>query len=156
MSLSHVEVDDIVVDSKYAGPRLESNDATVLSLDFVKELTLFFHDQGLLHRKYVLQILLAAKDVFAAAPSLLRLSLPLDQDGRKGHITVCGDTHGQFYDLLNIFEIGGNPSAENPYLFNGDFVDRGSFSFENVMLLLAWKLAVPNGLFMLRGNHESK
>ena len=106
------------------------------------------------------------KEHFSKQPSLLRLTLPkvnggsLDSEscGGKsaGHFTVCGDTHGQFYDLLNIFEIGGFPSKENPYLFNGDFVDRGSFSFETVFTLLAIKLACPEGLYMLRGNHETK
>jgi hypothetical protein len=57
---------------------------------------------------------------------------------------------------LNIFEKGGFPSETNPYLFNGDFVDRGSFSFETVFTLLAIKLSCPKGLFMLRGNHETK
>jgi len=69
---------------------------------------------------------------------------------------VCGDIHGQFYDLLNIFKINGNPSETNPYLFNGDFIDRGSFSVEVILTLLAWKAAYPKHMFMSRGNHESK
>ena len=74
----------------------------------------------------------------------------------KSQFTICGDTHGQFFDLLHIFEIGGFPSSNNPYLFNGDFVDRGSFSFETVFVLLALKLACPDGLYLLRGNHETR
>ena len=58
--------------------------------------------------------------------------------------TICGDTHGQYYDLLTIFEKNGNPSEANPYLFNGDFVDRGPFSVEVFLLLVAWKVALPN------------
>jgi serine/threonine-protein phosphatase 5 len=71
-------------------------------------------------------------------------------------ITVCGDIHGQYYDLLNIFEINGIPSKENPYLFNGDFIDRGSFSVEVIMTLLSWKVCYPKHFFMSRGNHETK
>ena len=70
--------------------------------------------------------------------------------------TICGDIHGQFYDLLNIFELNGKPSEENPYLFNGDFVDRGSFSVECIFVLLSCKLLYPNHFFMSRGNHESE
>jgi len=70
-------------------------------------------------------------------------------------ITVCGDIHGQYYDLLNIFEINGIPSPANPYVFNGDFIDRGSFSVEVIMTLLTWKVCYPNHFFMSRGNHET-
>merc|ERR1719450_1549889 len=71
-------------------------------------------------------------------------------------ITVCGDIHGQYYDLLNIWEINGLPSEENPYLFNGDFVDRGSFSVEVILALFAWKLCFPRSVHLARGNHETK
>jgi len=71
-------------------------------------------------------------------------------------ITVCGDTHGQFYDVLNIFEMNGYPSSSNPYLFNGDFVDRGSFSVEVILTYLLLKFACPDGIYLTRGNHETK
>ena len=71
-------------------------------------------------------------------------------------ITVCGDTHGQYYDLCNIFKLNGLPSETNPYLFNGDFVDRGSFSVEVIVTMLAYKCLLPNHFHMTRGNHETK
>lgn len=62
----------------------------------------------------------------------------------------------QYYDTLNIFESLGEPSPTNPYVFNGDYVDRGSFSVENVLLLVAWKLMYPEYFHLTRGNHETK
>lgn len=69
-------------------------------------------------------------------------------------VTVCGDTHGQYWDTLNIFKLNGLPSASNPYVFNGDFVDRGSWGMENVLLLYALKVKDPSSMHFNRGNHE--
>ena len=70
----------------------------------------------------------------------------------EGKITIVGDTHGQFQDVINIFETYGYPSSNNPYLFNGDFVDRGSMGVEIMITLLAWKLYDENCMFLNRGN----
>lgn len=70
-------------------------------------------------------------------------------------ITVCGDTHGQYFDLLHIFELNGLPSTANPYVFNGDFVDRGSWSLEVIVSLMAWKVLEPSCMHLTRGNHEA-
>lgn len=74
---------------------------------------------------------------------------------QPGHIRVVGDTHGQYQDVLNMFRVFGEPSLENPYLFNGDYVDRGSMGVEILLCLFAWKLAEPRSVFMNRGNHET-
>ena len=65
-----------------------------------------------------------------------------------------GDIHGQFYDMLKIFELNGIPSENNPYLFNGDFVDRGHFSIEVIITILVLKLTYPEHVHLNRGNHE--
>merc|ERR1712066_1108079 len=69
---------------------------------------------------------------------------------------VCGDVHGQYYDLLHLWDINEEPSETNPYIFNGDFVDRGSFSIEVILILFSWKLCYPRALNLSRGNHETR
>lgn len=86
-----------------------------------------------------------AKQVFMDEPVLLEISSPLN---------ICGDTHGQFSDLLRLFEFGGTPPKTN-YLFLGDYVDRGKNSVETICLLLAYKIKYKDNFFLLRGNHES-
>lgn len=71
-------------------------------------------------------------------------------------ITIVGDIHGHLNDLLTILAIHGLPSKTNAYLFNGDFVDRGSASIECILLLLALKLHCPTSVFLNRGNHEAR
>ncbi|KHC47890.1 protein phosphatase [Candida albicans P60002] len=92
--------------------------------------------------KYVLA---KSRQIFLDQPTLLRLSPP---------VKIVGDIHGQFHDLIRIFNCCGYPPHSN-YLFLGDYVDRGEKSLETILLLLCYKIKYPENFFMLRGNHES-
>eukprot|EP00826_Nyctotherus_ovalis_P011162 TRINITY_DN12913_c0_g2_i5.p1 TRINITY_DN12913_c0_g2~~TRINITY_DN12913_c0_g2_i5.p1 ORF type:complete len:309 (-),score=91.81 TRINITY_DN12913_c0_g2_i5:188-1114(-) len=93
-----------------------------------------------------------AKNIFASQPILLELEAPLKVCGNSSPL-FKGDVHGQYYDLLRLFEYGKFPPEAN-YLFLGDYVDRGKQSLEAICLLLAYKVKYPENFFLLRGNHE--
>ena len=93
------------------------------------------------------QLIQKAKKIIMNQPMLLRLKAP------KNSLVVGTDIHGQYYDLLRFMSDAGPPPETN-YLFLGDYVDRGKQSIETVCLLLAYKIKYPEGIFMLRGNHE--
>ena len=86
----------------------------------------------------------AARELFLSQPALLELAAP---------VKIVGDVHGQYTDLIRLFEMCGFPPASN-YLFLGDYVDRGKQSLETILLLLCYKLKYPENFFLLRGNHE--
>jgi len=102
--------------------------------------------EGRLLKKDAIHLVSLATAIFRGEPNLLVLKDP---------ISICGDIHGQFFDLLKLMEVAGNP-AHTQYLFLGDYVDRGCFSMECVFYLFAHKINFPKTFLMLRGNHESR
>nr|CAD7399020.1 unnamed protein product [Timema cristinae] len=87
-----------------------------------------------------------AKEILAKESNVQEVKCP---------VTVCGDVHGQFHDLMELFRIGGR-SPDTNYLFMGDYVDRGYYSVETVTLLVALKVRYRERITILRGNHESR
>lgn len=125
-----------------------------------------FDNRKKLPKEIVLSILDASIITHKLLPNVLHIDRPRkseDAVSRKnpftGIITVVGDTHGQYDDFVQIFQnnkIGGFPSEQNQFVFNGDIVDRGPNAVEILMTLLFAKLQCPTSVHILRGNHESR
>uniref|UniRef100_A0A673XFZ7 Serine/threonine-protein phosphatase with EF-hands n=1 Tax=Salmo trutta TaxID=8032 RepID=A0A673XFZ7_SALTR len=136
---------NIEVPEIYSGPRL----IFPLTVEQVAAMVEAFRNKRQLHSRYVLQLLLETWKLLRKLPNISRISTCHSKE-----ITVCGDLHGQLEDLLLIFYKNGMPSLERPYVFNGDFVDRGKDSIEILLILFAFLLVYPNDVHLNRGNHE--
>lgn len=141
-----LDVEHMAVELDYDGAKLGKE----MTQEFIDDMIQRFKDGKLLARKYVFQIILAVKDIVYKEPTMVEMKIMQDKT-----LTVCGDTHGQFFDLMELFRLNGFPSKTHGYLFNGDFVDRGSWSTEIALLLYSYKWLYPSNFFLNRGNHET-
>jgi serine/threonine-protein phosphatase 2B catalytic subunit len=106
-----------------------------------------FINEGRLNENVALKLVNDAAGLMHKEPNVLVLNDP---------ITIVGDIHGQFYDLLKIFDLGGDPVIGFKYIFLGDYVDRGHFSTEVLLYLYTLKILYPSNIALLRGNHECR
>lgn len=141
-----LDLASMAVEDAYDGVRLKDE----MTQEFVDDMIERFKNGKKIHKKYVFQIILAVKQMVYDEPTMVEMHIEKDQK-----LTVCGDTHGQYFDLLEIFRLNGFPTPKHAYLFNGDFVDRGSWSCEIALLLYSYKWLFPKTFFLNRGNHET-
>jgi serine/threonine-protein phosphatase 5 len=155
----------IEIPASYSGPRLDDDLDEVavfmpgqLPREFVLAAVEYMRLEKVVHKRYLARLLICCKHYFCGLrDSIMKIDLSASEGSTTvPRLTVCGDTHGQFYDVLQIFATNGYPDAQNMYLFNGDFVDRGSFSVEVITTLLLFKMQNPSSIYLTRGNHETK
>ncbi|XP_041667069.1 serine/threonine-protein phosphatase with EF-hands 2-like [Cheilinus undulatus] len=135
----------IQLPDSYTGPHL----TFPITFSGVSKLVEAFKHKQQLHARYVLQLFGEAWRLLRILPNINHVSACHNKE-----ITICGDLHGQLEDLLLIFYKNGLPSPEKPYVFNGDFVDRGKSSLEILLILFGFLLVYPNNVHLNRGNHE--
>ncbi|XP_008324463.1 serine/threonine-protein phosphatase with EF-hands 2 [Cynoglossus semilaevis] len=137
--------ESIEVSNSYTGPRL----TFPLTFCGVSKLVETFKHRQKLHARYVLQLLGETAKLLRILANINHVSTSYTKE-----ITICGDLHGHLEDLLLIFYKNGLPSGEKPYVFNGDFVDRGKNSLEILLILFGFLLVYPHDVHLNRGNHE--
>ncbi|SCZ95325.1 BZ3500_MvSof-1268-A1-R1_Chr11-2g03434 [Microbotryum saponariae] len=169
------------IEASYAGPRLlteEEGKALRPTSEFVDELIEWFRKGETIPKRLAWQIVLGAYEKLKEEKSLVKVTIPQGETmnvygaplhpqsfclKRLIHADLLdpsmfhsiGDTHGQFYDFYHLLTLTGRPSETHSLLFNGDFVDRGSWSTEIVLVLFAYKWLYPTKVFLNRGNHET-
>lgn len=172
-----LDFDSMLIEKSWNGPSLDitankvpSTKELEISIDgldvaYLKYMIQLFKDGGKLPKKHVFAIVAKVQQLLKEEQSLVEILLQhnkLEQELRDDEIvssakkiTVVGDTHGQFYDVLNLFLTFGHVADDHLYLFNGDFVDRGSWSCEVALYLYVLKILFPKSIFINRGNHET-
>ncbi|XP_022560474.2 serine/threonine-protein phosphatase 7 long form homolog isoform X3 [Brassica napus] len=96
------------------------------------------------------ELILSASKILRKEPNCVRI------DSDKAKVVVVGDLHGQLHDLLFLMQDAGFPNGDQFYVFNGNYVDNGAWGLETFLLLLSWKVFLPDRVFVLRGSHESE
>ncbi|KAH8093931.1 phosphoprotein phosphatase [Cristinia sonorae] len=141
------------LDRTYTGPKLPQDDdgKYTITLEFVHAMLEYFKEGKTLPRRYVWEIVIAVHDIFVKEETLVTLPL---EEGMT--CDVIGDVHGQFYDMLHLYSLTGEPTDKHCLLMNGDLVDRGSWSIEVILTAFAFKWLYPKNMFINRGNHETK
>lgn len=120
------------IENDYVGPQLPKDGLP--TVEFVEDLIEWFKSGKVLPRRIAWQIVLGAQSILLNESTLVDVGIPVGQT-----ISVIGDVHGQFYDFIHLLSLTGKPSETHTLLFNGDFVDRGSWSTEIVIVLFAYK-----------------
>ncbi|KAL0956377.1 hypothetical protein HGRIS_002524 [Hohenbuehelia grisea] len=137
----------------YAGPKLDQSTDGKFSItkEFITGMIEWFKEGKALPKRYVWEIVLGAYNHFVKEESLVKVDIP-----EGATCDVIGDVHGQFYDMLHLFSMTGEPSEKHYLLMNGDLVDRGSWSIEVILTAFAFKWLYPKFMYINRGNHEAK
>lgn len=177
--IASIDYEGIQIEKSWSGPQLtitsgknDNGDVEVdiqgLDHQYLKSAIQTFKDGGRLPKRHVFAIIAKVHQILKTENTMVEISLPHSQinhekfdnvddilltNGKK--LTVVGDTHGQFYDVMNIFEKFGHVSQEHIYLINGDFVDRGSWSCEVALYFYILKILYPKSFYINRGNHET-